>query len=264
MDDKVIRVLSDEEVEQLGLNDYPYWDDFKGEDIIAMSKLNIDDYAKEKLMLPISSDEVNMKNKKCDYKLLTLLTLFSKHTPNENHRYIYKNDIIANKDIFEKMTKTKIETVFRNVRKLSKLEGNLVYAKNTNEGVAYVINYLNEDKRKYVLIEENILKHLISYGNSWVIKTYILLKYRCGNKEVKITRKDIASNIGLSVKSNKNLDMITEILKGLKRENLIKTRNKYVTVLNENGVEQLSRCTNIEITPYEEWIMEDMNIEKEI
>ena len=74
-----------------------------------------------------------MKDKKVNYKLLGLLTLLSKHNEGENHRYIYHKDILLNKDIFETLSKNKMDTIIRNIKKLTKIEGDLVVAKTTKQ-----------------------------------------------------------------------------------------------------------------------------------
>ena len=50
------------------------------------------------IKFPISTAEENIQDKKCDYKLLSTLTLLSKYNNGEDHRYIYKDDIILNYD----------------------------------------------------------------------------------------------------------------------------------------------------------------------
>ena len=55
------------------------------------------------VMLPMSSKKCNMQNKKCDYKTLAIMTLYSNFTPiemqdekgvYETYRFLYKNKII--------------------------------------------------------------------------------------------------------------------------------------------------------------------------
>ena len=127
----------------------------------------------EVVKLPITSSENNMKNKKCDYKTLAIMTLYSNFNQDEDHRYIYKNDIILNKDEIETLSKNKIDTIMRNVKKLCKLESKVVEAKNTDNGIVYLINYGEENNdeygyktyRKYVTIEEE-MKAQVEYFKS--------------------------------------------------------------------------------------------------
>ena len=221
----------------------------------------------EVVKLPITSSENNMKNKKCDYKTLAIMTLYSNFNQDEDHRYIYKNDIILNKDEIETLSKNKIDTIMRNVKKLCKLESKVVEAKNTDNGIVYLINYGEENNdeygyktyRKYVTIEEEILRYLTDTGSSNLIKTYILLKYRCLDenlkpKETKLTRMDIADNIGLSIKSDNNLKTIGNILTSLAASNLITVHKEYVTEIDESGKEKVKCLNYYKVVSYEEWI----------
>ena len=62
------------------------------------------------------------------------------------------------------------------MRKLSKLEGNAVVAKSVDGKIVYIINYKNKDGRKYILLEEDLLRHLADTTSSNEIKVYLLLK----------------------------------------------------------------------------------------
>lgn len=213
---------------------------------------------------PISTDEKNMQDKKCDYNLLVILTLLSKYKVGEDHRYIYKDDILLNKDKIENLSKRKINTIIKNVRKLSKLEGNAVIAKEINGKIAYIINYKNEYGRKYVIVEEDILRSLLDTGNSNEIKTYMLLKYRCNEEtETRITRKDIAINIGLNEKSNDNLLTITNIIKDLKKKNLIDVSVRYNNKLDDKGNFKYAKYLYIKLCSYQEWKSVDDSAIKE-
>lgn len=207
------------------------------------------------IRFPISSSEVNMKDKKCDYKTLAIMTLYSSKNKYEDHRYIYKNHILLNKDEIESLSKNKINTVCRNIKKLCKLSNGLIEAKNTENGIVYLINYKDENNRKYVIIEEKILRLLLDGCSSNTIKTYILLKYRCATGETKITRADIAGNIGLSVNSESNLTTITNIILILERLNLIKVKKQYEVTLKDDGItEQVAQYNFFKLTDYDKWI----------
>lgn len=224
----------------------------------------------EIIKFPMSSDEVNMKNKKCDYKTLAIMTLHSNHTPSENHRYVYKKDILLNKEEIESLSKNQIDTICRNIKKLCKLESKIVEAKSTENGIVYLINYATEHTnkygevsyRKFVPIEEDILKFLIDTSSSNAIKTYIYLKYRCADKdynskETKITRMEIANNIGLSVKSDNNLKTVKNIVKSLENNKLIKTSKRYITEVSPNGNEVVKCYKFFKVNDYDEWILEN-------
>lgn len=212
------------------------------------------------IKFPMSSSEINMKNKKCDYKTLAIMTYYSNYNNynKENHRYVYKNDILLNKDEIEGWSKNKIETVCRNIKKLCKLENNIIEAKNTDNGIVYLINYKDENDRKFVTIEDEILKLLLDGCSSNVIKAYIFIKYRCeynGNKETKLTRKDIINNVGLSIKSENNLDKVKRWVYILKGINLIKVKCKYEVEIDElSGDEIVKKFNYYEVVKYEDWI----------
>lgn len=203
---------------------------------------------------PISTDEKNMKDKKCDYKLLITLTLLSSYTSGENHRYIYKDVIIGNKDKIENYSGKKVNTVIRNVRKLSKLKGNAIIAKEVNGKIVYIINYANENGRKYVIVEEDLLRCLLDTGNSNLIKVYMLLKYRCNeNTETRITRKDIAVNIGLNGDSKDNLKTISNIIVDLCNKYLIEVSRKYENKMCEDGNFKFAKYLYIKLNNYDTW-----------
>lgn len=241
--------------------DYLYEDDYDNECVIK-NKCTKSKTKKEckVIKFPMSSSEVNMKNKKCDYKTLAIMTYYSNYNSydKEDHRYVYKNDILLNKDEIEGWSKNKIDTVCRNIKKLCKLENNIIEAKNTDNGIVYLINYKDKNNRKFVTIEDEILKLLLDGCSSNVIKTYIFIKYRCefnGNKETKLTRKDIVDNVGLSIKSEKNLDKAKRWIYILKGANLIKVNSKYEVEVDElSGNEIVKKFNYYQIVEYEDWI----------
>lgn len=214
---------------------------------------------------PMSTQKCHMKDKKCDYKTLAIMTLYSNMTPMkdqhesrtyEPYRYVYKNKIIKFTDEIESLSNKKIGTVINNMRKLSQLEGGLVTAtKNHNEEIIYYIRYENERGREYVSIPEDMLRRLVWIGNGNLIKVYLLIKYLCEDEkrrfnhdEKKITNKYICDEIGLSSSSKNNLQGITEITNTLEECDFIKKR--YVKS-SETGIK-----TNIfySLISYDEWM----------
>jgi len=219
----------------------------------------------EVLKFPITSSEVNMKNKLCDYKTIAIMTLYSQPNIGEDTRYVYKNNILLNKDEIENMTGNKLDTVIRNVKKLVKLSGETVSAINTeNNGICYLIKY-SENNKKYVCIEKDILKKLMTVSNHNVIKAYIYIKYRCKipnngkdkhiekYKKTKISNESICENIGFSKKSNCSKDAVREFTKDLVSKGLIRKEKKCETIVLPNGKEQFSWRNYYEVVPYEEW-----------
>lgn len=257
--------------EKYGYDDYEdyLYEDNYDDDCIVPNKESKPKINKEKCKLvkfPINSDEINMKNKQCDYKTLAIMTMYSKInlSANEKHRYIYKEDILLNKDEIEKLSNNKINTICKNIKKLCKLESKVVEAKNTNNGIVYIINYATEETnsdgnkvyRKFVPIEEDILKHMMDTASSNVIKTYIFLKYRCRynkNCGTKITRKEIAENIGLSPKSDNNLKTVYRCIKALEGNHLIKVSKKYTSEVSDNGNESVKCFNYFTIVSHDKW-----------
>ena len=190
----------------------------------------------EVVKFPMNSEEMHIQNKKCDYKTLAIMTLYSNMTPKEMlyeegtdeiYRYVYKDKIIKFTDEIEKLSKNKINTIIKNMRKLSKLDNRLVNACKSKEGkIYYKINYTDMEGKSFVTIEEDILRVLINACNSNTIKIYILLKYMCRNGEVKMTREYIASQIGLSPSKGKQI--VTDCTKILSGAGFINKRKEYV------------------------------------
>ena len=212
------------------------------------------------LKLPINSSKKNMQNKKCDYRILGLMTLYSNRTPSEIsldegyeeiYRYIYKNKIEDNMEEIEILTNNKRDTIIRNIKKLAKSSNGLIIATNSPNGICYYIHYAKDNN--YVIIEEDILKTLVNATNSNVIKVYLLLKYLCRNECKEIHRAYIAEQVGLSTNRN-NLRIISDITYVLERLKLIKVKREYKTILLDNGKEQYTQVNKYEVCTYDEYI----------
>lgn len=224
--------------------------------------------------LPMNVYEGNLGNKKCDYKTLATMTLYSSHKKpdeygNEQYRFLYRNKVITLSDEIEDLSKNKIDTILRNIKKLSNLTGNLVNASRTNDGkIVYTINYrdgevIRDDEGKpikmvkggFVLVEEDVLKFLVNISNSEDIKVYLLIKTLCEweernhNKSEKwITNAFICEHIGLSSNSKCSLQTISDITYMLERVHLINKREIHTNV---DGM--VMRKIYYSIVPYEEW-----------
>lgn len=213
------------------------------------------------LKLPINSSKENMQNKKCNYKTLAIMTLYSNRTPNEVsldkgyeelYRYLYENKIRDNILEIEKLSHNKQDTIFRNIRKLAKLNNGLITVANSSNGIIYYINYRSAEGGDYVIIEEDILKYLIDTGNSNVIKVYILLKYLCRKGKKAITNEYIADQIGLSSKSHKNIQTVINIIKSLVNNKLIKKTKDKGVKFNDDKC-KYKEINEYEIIGYKEW-----------
>lgn len=199
---------------------------------------------RDNYVLPISTYEEYLKN--LDYMTYGIITYFSNKTKanegssNDLFRWIYKNKLIEHQDEIEKLSKNKFNTVMKNVRKLAKMDNNLVVARNSDKGIIYYINYYHMPHGKFVTIHHEILRFLLNTTNSNVIKTYVFLKYRCANGKTKITREEITEAIGLSSSCRNNLTTITDITVLLDNL-LIEKTYEYITEVDEKGNERPMR-----------------------
>lgn len=201
---------------------------------------------KKELLFPITSEQEYMRDKKVNYLNYCILIYYSNFQ--DSHRFIYEDKIIKNKDEIEKFSKTKIETFIRNARKLSKLtDGSMVAVDRTKEGkTVYKIRKTN----KYILIEEKLLRVLISTLSPNAIKVYIFLKWRLRQRGSIIKRKEICENIGLCINSKRQLQEIANITKELQELGLIK-RN----TITEKSIEgkDYERSTYYELISFDDW-----------
>lgn len=223
---------------------------------------------------PMNIYEGNIGDKKCDYKTLAIMTLYSNNDkPNEDEykywRYVYRNKLVGFSEEIEQLSETKIDTILRKVKKLTDLTGGLVTASKTEEGkIIYTINYRDGevikdddghiskiDKGGFVLVEEDVLRFLINVGNSNDIKTYLLIRRLCelnemhtSKKERLITRDFLCEHIGLSPKSRSNLQTISDITFMLEECHLIRKR---IVHCGEDG--KYNKKIYYSVVPYEEW-----------
>ena len=243
----------------------------EAKEVEANTSNNIEENA---VKFPMNIYEGNIGDKKCDYKTLAIMTLYSNNDkPNEEEykywRYVYRNKLVGLSEEIEQLSETKINTILRSVKKLSDLSGGLVTASRSEGGkIIYTINYrdgevirdddgrpIKTTKGSFVLVEEDILKYLIHFGSNLDIKIYLFIRGLCewnerknGKKEMMLTRNYICEHIGLSPNSKANLQLIsgaTFMLEGsgLIRKNVLKTSvdGKFVSKIYYS------------IVPYNEW-----------
>ena len=188
--------------------------------------------------LPISSYDDYLQNLKyyMEYGIITYYSNFKKQDDFGNEalfRYVYENKLKDNQEQIEKISKKKFATVLKNIRKIVKMDNNLVVASNSPNGIVYTINYSTEPHGYYVTIHHEILKYLLDTSNEDALKLYVFMCYRCKKGETKITLKEMANAIGLSPNSKDNLQKITNITMSFD-DNLIKKRYVYETVYDED------------------------------
>ena len=102
------------------------------------------------------------------------------------------------------------------------------------------------------MIERRILEVLIDAFSNNAIKVYIFLKWRVGAKGGIVSRKEIAQNIGMSTSGQRQLTEITNIIKSLENNGLI--RKELITLDSMENGNEYNRACFYEVVPYEEWI----------
>lgn len=192
--------------------------------------------------LPMPTENEILKDRKVDLKTYSLMVLYSncqtkeqREEVEEMYRFLYYNKIIDNSEEMEELSKWKLDTIKRNIKKLAKLENRLVMADRTKDGkIVYYINYSDNNGRKFIPVEEPILKILTACTNSNVIKVYLFLRYYCDYKQKTtkdnkwmITREYICEKVGM-----KNVCTITNMTDFLADMDLI---NKFNTHENIDG-----------------------------
>ena len=247
---------------------YVCWDDVDDEikDLIIDENTNdnkLDSKVKDNILkYAVPTDEKYMKNKQINYVPIIIPLPYSRYKKGEKHRYSYESELYKNKDEIEFLSGRKIETIIKNLRKISKMDSPLD-VKEINGEMTYILNYKNEQGRKYVLIEEQILKSLFSTSNHNKIKIYLILKYRCdASKFTRITRKSLADAIGLNANSENTLTRIGIILKSLAKEKYIEIVERYDNQIDEKGKVTYSRNKYIRLCTYEEWLEYDRTVIK--
>lgn len=213
-------------------------------------------------LLPIATKQNFMKDKKINYNNYAILVLFSNFQDvNDNleegfegvyddDRYIYENKILKNKEEIEEMSNTKIETFIKTSRKIAKITNNEMIGVRRLKKTGKVVYDLFKGNY-FVRIEEDILRVMCNGFSSNTIKIYCFLKWRLENHRDGdyITRKEIAENIGLSSKANKNLQLIKDCSKILENNFLIKRTT--INLPSANG--SYNYRTLYELVDYETW-----------
>lgn len=187
------------------------------------------------LNLPMPTFCLNDK-KYCAKEYGFLMTMSKKNT-NENHRYVYTNELDID-NIAKELKISKI-TLKRNIRKLEQLDYNILELVNTQNGLVYKLNYgaIKDDGNvnKYVTINNKMLKTLSCAFNNNAIKLYCLLKFMCDEKTFRtITNKWLCQQLGLNSDSGKNISVITEITTQLELCGFIESRIESKVFYDEN------------------------------
>lgn len=198
--------------------------------------------------LPVPTYEINQK---IDFSVIVALLLRSNsNNKTDNHRYIDYSKI--NKKAICEECKISVKTLDRRLKYLE--EKNILTTKNTNRGLAYVINY-SLDGKYYVVIHHRILKNLLKYTNKDAIKVYILLKIQCDVLENKrpMSNAYLCTQLGYSPSSKKNLENIGSWTNTLANNGFIeKIQNRIYK--EENGKKVIDRVdTYYKVNTLETW-----------
>lgn len=213
--------------------------------------------------VPINTEPTVIGDRDMNYKILALISLYSKYKGEtvcdlkeydyseiENHRYIYQDYIIENKEELEKESKNSIKTIRRNIKKLIECDNKVIQVCKDKKGkVFYKINpYFNPNDKSsmnsFVTIDSDMLRYLVNTSNSDVIKVYCIFKWLLWDNKNKtyvskrVDRYWICRQLGLNENYEKNLQKVTDILQFLvnnfyitrTKEHILDTDGKYKTV----------------------------------
>lgn len=222
------------------------------------------DLSKQKICLPITTDELYMKDKRFDYKLLLLLTLNSNRIEGTDHRFIYREDLYDENKSITSQINIKVGTIKKNMNKMRENFPNVIKGINTDSGIAYIINYKDKDDRKFVCVNQDILKLLLHIGNENAIKLYLFLMYMTKDGFKQIARTTLCESIGLSVKSDDNLSTITRTIKLLKKYGLIRVKKETKAIINPSGKEIVHTFNNYYVEKYSQWYSYMINNYREL
>ena len=210
---------------------------------------------KETTELPMPTHCLNDK-KYCAKEYAGLMAI-SNRGSYETHRYLYKNKFNTAelaKDLG--IGRTQLE---RNIKKLEKLNYNILDIESSQQGIIYKLHYgaIKEDGdiNKFVTINHQMLKTLACTFNSNSIKLYCLLRYMTNETEFKVMdNKWLAEQIGLSSKSKNNLDTITEIVTQLELCGFIETKKQNIFRWDDKKGREVPQITkSYRLRTLEEW-----------
>lgn len=207
--------------------------------------------------LPMPTFCLNDK-KYCAKEYAGLMTI-SNRGIYEGHRFLYKNKF--NTAELAKDLGIGKRTLETNIKKLEKLDCNILSIENTREhGIVYKLEYgtVNEvtgNLHKFVTIYQPMLKTLSCAFNNNAIKLYCLLNYMTTETEFKpLDNKWLAEQIGLSSKSKNNLDAITEIVAQLELCGFIETKKENIFRWDEKKGREVPQITkSYRLRTLEQW-----------
>ncbi len=218
---------------------------------------------KETTELPMPTHCLDDK-KYCAKEYAGLMTI-SNRGLYENHRYLYKNKFDT-EDLAKSLGISRT-TLERNIKKLEKLEYNILDIENSQQGVIYKLHYgaIKEDGsiNKFVTINHQMLKELACSFNSNAIKIYCLLKYMTNETEYKIlTEEWICNQIGLNGASEKNQTTVRTLIKTLEKCKFIETKKLNIFRWDEVRKKEVPQITKqYRLCTFEEWKTLDKKVD---
>lgn len=218
---------------------------------------------KETTELPMPTHCLSDK-KYCAKEYAGLMTI-SNRGLYENHRYLYKNKF--NTEELAKSLGISRTTLERNIKKLEKLEYNILDIENSQQGVIYKLHYgaIKEDGsiNKFVTINHQMLKELACSFNNNAIKIYCLLKYMTNETEYKIlTEEWICNQIGLNGASEKNQTTVRTLIKTLEKCKFIETKKLNIFKWDEVRKKEVPQITKqYRLCTFEEWKTLDKKVD---
>lgn len=209
----------------------------------------------------------SLDNKKMDMELYGGLTMQSKRAIYEQHRFIYENNLDIDK-LCEDLKVSK-RTVKDRIKKLTKLDCNVVSIENTSNGLIYKLNYgiVNEDTgnlHKFITINNKMLNELVTSFDSNAIKLYCVLCYATNTNEFKIiTEKWLCEQIGLSGSSERAKSSIRTMIASLEKCKFVETKKDNVFKfddIKQKKVPQINKYYRL--CTFEEWKLKDDKVRK--
>lgn len=190
-------------------------------------------------------------DKRMDYKTFAIAMLYSKYNNQNVWHFLYEKSLDENQMEIEGLSKTKINTIKRNIKKLERLDNHVIQRKIYDNEIVYLLFPQSVDGKYFVLIEDDILRVLVNTTDSNVIKTYCILKYLLVNGKRFVTREFLLEKIGLTSCGN-NLQVMTDIIDTLTDMCLIKKEYDYEKEIKDRNIIVKTKL-KLELTTYEEW-----------
>lgn len=205
--------------------------------------------------MPTRAKEIT--NKDYDYKVIAFLQLHSNFVNYKDFGYdknvLYGENYIYYSKLEFGGYKMKDNSTFgKKIAKMLKIDDSLITSEKLNGSLVYKIDYAKEGKY-FITMHHDMLKELVIFTNSNVIKTYCVFCYVLANGSKQISNSKLRELTG--IKSDNTMDVI---LKGLCKLGYIKRTLKQsdkVVVSKDETREINYKTKEYEYTliSYEEW-----------